>query len=219
MAFDLPAYLARVGLDAAAVAEGPTLATLAAVMAAQSKAIAFENLDVVLGREISIAPADIEQKLVAGGRGGYCFEHNGLLKLALTALGFEDVVPLLCKVRWNKADDEETTFTHVALRATVAGAFYLADVGFAGTNSIEPILIGSAEPQTLADGRPTQSPPPSPLSLSLSLAVGVSVRPTSRFKTQARSFKHQISSVCFQGCIVPESFLAASPSHRRKFTA
>ena len=35
-------------------------------------------------------------------------------------MGYSDVVPLLCKVRWNKADDEETTFTHVALRVTLA---------------------------------------------------------------------------------------------------
>ena len=35
----------------------------------------------MLGRQISIAPADIEQKLVKGGRGGYCFEHNNLLRM------------------------------------------------------------------------------------------------------------------------------------------
>ena len=37
--------------------------------------------DVVLGRQISIAPAEIEQKLVKSGRGGYCFEHNNLLRM------------------------------------------------------------------------------------------------------------------------------------------
>lgn len=43
---------------------------------------------------------------------------NGLLGMALEALGME-VARLLCKVRWNKAADEETTFTHIALRVTL----------------------------------------------------------------------------------------------------
>jgi arylamine N-acetyltransferase len=47
-----------------------------------------------------------------------CFQMNGLLALALEALGYK-VVQLLCKVRWNKAPDEATTFTHVALRVTL----------------------------------------------------------------------------------------------------
>ena len=43
---------------------------------------------------------------------------NGLLGQALEALGYK-VARLLCKVRWNKAPNEETTFTHVALRVTL----------------------------------------------------------------------------------------------------
>jgi hypothetical protein len=47
-----------------------------------------------------------------------CFQMNGLLAMALEALGLK-VARLLCKVRWNKAPDEETTFTHIALRVTL----------------------------------------------------------------------------------------------------
>ena len=68
-AFDLAGYLARVGLEPPTGAQ-PTAETLAAVMLAQSRAIAFENVDVVLGKPISIEPADIEQQLVHSGRGG-----------------------------------------------------------------------------------------------------------------------------------------------------
>mgnify|MGYP002633346454 CR=1 FL=1 len=68
-AFDLAGYLARVGLEPPTVAQ-PTAETLAALMLAQSRAIAFENVDVVLGKPISIEPADIEQQLVHSGRGG-----------------------------------------------------------------------------------------------------------------------------------------------------
>jgi N-hydroxyarylamine O-acetyltransferase len=38
------------------------------------KAIPFENLDVLLGLPIDLAPAALEQKLIHGRRGGYCFE-------------------------------------------------------------------------------------------------------------------------------------------------
>ena len=43
----------------------------------------------------------VSEKLVDDLRGGYCWEQNTLLSMALEELGF-DVVPLLCRVRWNK---------------------------------------------------------------------------------------------------------------------
>ena len=150
--FDLDAYLRRVGL--ASAPSPPDLAALTAVMAAQSRAIAFENLDVVLGRvPVDIAPAAVAAKLVAGGRGGYCFEQNTLLKLALEALGFDDVRFMLCRVRFGKAYEQDTPYTHLALRVSLGGAgAYLADVGFAGTNSMAPARLGDAAPQPLPEG-------------------------------------------------------------------
>jgi N-hydroxyarylamine O-acetyltransferase len=74
----------------------------------------------VLGQPVSMEPPALLAKLVAGGRGGYCFEHNTLLRLALTSLGFE-AAPLLCRVRWGKAAEEITTFTHMALQVSVPG--------------------------------------------------------------------------------------------------
>ena len=69
-AFDLAGYMARVDLEPASMAQPPNAETLATVMLAQSRAIAFENVDVVLGKPISIEPAAIEQQLVQCGRGG-----------------------------------------------------------------------------------------------------------------------------------------------------
>ena len=95
----LPNYLNRIGLKHAPLKAD--LSTLALVMAAHSRAIAFENIDVVRGKTISMARDDVEKKLVDDLRGGYCWEQNTLLSMALEELGF-DVVPLLCRVRWNK---------------------------------------------------------------------------------------------------------------------
>jgi N-hydroxyarylamine O-acetyltransferase len=49
--------------------------------------VPFENLDIHLGRPISLAPADLFRKIVSSRRGGYCFELNGLFALLLEALG------------------------------------------------------------------------------------------------------------------------------------
>jgi N-hydroxyarylamine O-acetyltransferase len=68
---DLDAYFARIGFDGP---RAPTLATLNAIVHAHVKAIPFENLDVLLGLPIDLAPAALEQKLIHGRRGGYCFE-------------------------------------------------------------------------------------------------------------------------------------------------
>jgi N-hydroxyarylamine O-acetyltransferase len=154
MTFTLAAYLARVGLDAAVVARPPSAALLEALMAAQSRAVAFENLDVVLRRPVSMALGDVAAKLLGGARrGGYCFEQNVLLRAALETLGF-GVDALLCRVRWNKRADEETGFTHMALRVTAPGeaTAFLADVGFAGTNSIAPLPLDGAA-HALPEGR------------------------------------------------------------------
>ena len=151
----LETYLARIGIASAETAD---LNTLTRIMAAHSRAIAFENIDVVLGKRISMAAEDVEAKLLDGGRGGYCFEQNTLLRLALTALGYR-VRPLLCRVRWGKRADQLSTFSHLALAVALAEKStgnvveHLVDVGFAGTNSIAPVLLGSADPQTLPEGQ------------------------------------------------------------------
>jgi len=72
-------------------------------------------MDVVKGLKISMDSSDVYDKLVTQGRGGYCFEQNTLLQSALTELGFSPPTPLLCRVRWGKAPDQITPFTHMCL--------------------------------------------------------------------------------------------------------
>ena len=147
MTFSLPAYLARIRLPSTPPP------SLSALVAAHARSITFENLDVVLRRPIDVAPASLQSKLL-GTRGGYCFEQNTLLALALRALDYS-VAPLLCRVRWGKAADDKTAFTHMALRVVPPGdnvSAFLIDVGFAGSNSIAPIALDGTE-QLLPEGR------------------------------------------------------------------
>lgn len=151
-AFRLGDYLRRVNVprpDPSGLA--PTLALLSTLMEAQSRAVPFENLDVVRGGTVSMDAGDVFHKLVVEGRGGYCFEQNTLLQHALSDIGFQ-VEPVLCRVRWGKAPEQRTPFTHMMLHVTLDDGVYIADVGFAGTNSISPVRVADGVPQTLADG-------------------------------------------------------------------
>jgi N-hydroxyarylamine O-acetyltransferase len=139
-AVDLDAYLERIGY---AGDLQPDYATLAALHLAHASHIPFENLDVVLGRPIRLDLPSLQAKLVAGGRGGYCFEQNLLFAAVLRELGFA-VTALAARVRYR------TTLllprTHMLLLVHADGADWIADVGFGGEGLLLPVPFGSGQP-------------------------------------------------------------------------
>jgi N-hydroxyarylamine O-acetyltransferase len=134
---DLAAYLDRIGLSGR-----PALAN---VHRAHATAIPFENLDPLRGVAVSLAPEDLERKIVDERRGGYCFEQNLLLKAALEALGAE-VEPLLARVRIGSASDAVRPRSHLVLRVRERGMTWHADVGFGRGGLLEPIPFGPRGP-------------------------------------------------------------------------
>ena len=66
----------------------PSLAELAALQLAHLHSVPFENLDIHLGRPIVLDLARIYTKIVHDGRGGFCYELNGLFAWLLGQLGF-----------------------------------------------------------------------------------------------------------------------------------
>ncbi len=124
----LDAYFRRIGYVGPTA---PTRATLDALVLAHVKAIPFENLDVLLGRGISLDDAAVDAKLITAGRGGYCFEQNTLLLRVLRALGY-DARPLSARVRVQRPRDFTPPRTHVFLRVELDGVSWLADVGVGG---------------------------------------------------------------------------------------
>jgi N-hydroxyarylamine O-acetyltransferase len=132
---DLDAYLARIGH------RGPVAATetcLAALHEAHLAAIPFENLDVVRGREIRLDLPALEAKLVASGRGGYCFEQNTLFKAVLDRIGFRTQI-LTARVRLGS--DRVTPRLHMLLRVETETGAVLADVGFGARGLLRPIPL------------------------------------------------------------------------------
>lgn len=133
---DFDAYLARIGLDPSEVP------SWTAVHRAHATTIPFENLDSHRGIPVSLDQADLERKLVAKRRGGYCFEHNLLLASALEHLGLR-VEPMLARVRAGGAPRESRPVGHLVLRVTDEDdRQWHADVGFGLGTLLDPIPFG-----------------------------------------------------------------------------
>jgi N-hydroxyarylamine O-acetyltransferase len=136
---DLKAYLARIGY---AGRVDPSLATLQGLHFAHATSIPFENLDILLGREISLELDALQSKLVAGRRGGYCFEHNTLFAAVLDLVGFQ-VTRLAARVRFGSTAIRPRS--HMLLSVKVDGQPWLADVGFGGEGLLYPLPIQNRE--------------------------------------------------------------------------
>jgi N-hydroxyarylamine O-acetyltransferase len=135
--FDLDAYLARIGYTGPRAA---TLDTLKALHLLHPQVIPFENLDPFLGRPVALDLPTLQDKLVRGGRGGYCYEQNLLFMQVLQALGFS-VSGLAARVLWGRPEDALTPRSHMLLRIELDGRIWLADVGFGGLTQTAPLLF------------------------------------------------------------------------------
>ncbi|MCC8287464.1 arylamine N-acetyltransferase, partial [Escherichia fergusonii] len=77
-------YFARINWSGAA---GVNIDTLRALHLKHNCTIPFENIDVLLPREMLLDDQSLEEKLVTARRGGYCFEQNGVFERVLRELG------------------------------------------------------------------------------------------------------------------------------------
>lgn len=134
---DLDAYFGRIGYAGPRAA---TLATLRALHWHHPLAIPFETLDPLLGRPVRLEAKELERKLVAERRGGYCFEQNLLFAHVLRALGFA-VTQLVGRVIWQAGDHERRARTHMLLLVQLGEGGYLCDVGFGGLTLTAPLRL------------------------------------------------------------------------------
>jgi arylamine N-acetyltransferase len=139
-AVDVAAYFDRIGYRGSAE---PTVETVRALVAAHNGAIPFENLDPLMGIPVAdLSAAALADKLVHRRRGGYCYEHNGLMGYVLEALGFR-VERLAGRVIWLNPDGPLPAQTHQVLSVTVPDVDgpLLVDVGFGGQTLTSPIRL------------------------------------------------------------------------------
>lgn len=134
---DPDAYLRRVQCPERS---DPSIETLARLHRAHLHTVPFENLDIPLGRSISLSPTAMFEKIVSRRRGGFCYELNGLFAWLLQEIGFR--VEMLSG-RVFDGGQPGPEFDHMALLVDV-GVPVIADVGF-GDCFLEPLPLDSQE--------------------------------------------------------------------------
>jgi N-hydroxyarylamine O-acetyltransferase len=131
---ELQAYLDRIGFTGR---PAPDLATLARIQRGHLEHIPYENLDVQLRRPVTVDPRDAFAKLVTAGRGGWCYEMNGLFGWALERVGFRVMRMTGAVLRAQRGD--VAIGNHLALTVDLDQP-YLVDVGL-GDGPSEPIPL------------------------------------------------------------------------------
>jgi N-hydroxyarylamine O-acetyltransferase len=140
-------YLDRLGLPRSAAALPEALRTL---HLAHLEQIPFENLSVPLGEPVDLDLEVLAAKVLGRGRGGFCYELNGLFAHLLTALGYR--VTLLAARVWT-GQLWGPPLDHLTLRVICAdGTHWLADVGF-GEHSRFPLRADERGGQHDPNGR------------------------------------------------------------------
>lgn len=136
-------FLNRIGL------QGPVsvnLDFLGAVQNACVCAIAYENLDILAGRKIDLSPDALYEKIVTRGRGGYCFELNGLLAHMLSEMGFAVSERFS---RYLRGESDVPMRRHRIMLVHLPEGDYLCDIGVGQVAPRLPLKVeeGTVQPQ------------------------------------------------------------------------
>lgn len=144
---DLDAYLKRIGFEGE---RAPTVTTLRALHRAHTTSIPFENLEIILGRPITLDLEALQNKLVHSKRGGYCYENVKVFAAALEQLGY-GITGLHARVTMGAGALRPAT--HAVLRVTTDTdeRVWLCDVGF-GNGPLEPLELIPDGPEVDQDG-------------------------------------------------------------------
>ena len=135
----ISAYLYRLEMD---FPERADLESLVQLQRSHLLHVPFENLDIHRGRAIVLEMSALFNKIVTLGRGGFCYELNGLFAQLLSGLGFH--VTLLSAEVASANGTFGPPFDHMLLRVDLVSS-YIVDVGF-GDGFSEPLeLVADVE--------------------------------------------------------------------------
>jgi len=141
----IKAYLQRIGFESK-----PELNfnTLHALQRAHLLSVPYENLNILQSIPISLDINNLYEKIVTRGRGGYCFELNGLFAWLLRSLGFH-VVEHMARFFRGKTVPMRC---HRVLRVGFGLHEYLCDVGVGGMIPRKPLILSNGEGVTEQNG-------------------------------------------------------------------
>lgn len=141
---EIQKFLQRIGLD-----ENTEIACnydfLCRVQYGAVTTISYENLDLVDKKPLSLKAEDIFEKIVTKGRGGYCFELNGLLSWFFKKCGFEvnDYF-----ARFLRGEENIPMRRHRILTVKCDDVLYMCDIGVGQIAPRYPLKLVENEVQT-----------------------------------------------------------------------
>jgi N-hydroxyarylamine O-acetyltransferase len=138
--FDLSAYCKRIGYERRVE---PDLETLRGLHEAHVRRIPFENLEIQLGRPMSLDDRELHRLIIGERRGGYCFQMNLLFAKALEVAGFP--VTLLQARVWLVSAGAVPAADHLTLQVQIGSEPWLVDAGFGGGGLRRPIPLRVGE--------------------------------------------------------------------------
>ena len=142
-------YLERIGFNGRFEA---SLETLQQLHLAQLRAIPYENIDVRLGKLVSLELNDIYNKIVTGGRGGYCYELNSLFVWVLEQAGFEVRYVSARIISIYGDGNPGPEFEHMVLLVRAGDNWWLADVGHGEVFDMPmPLVAGIEQAEATCD--------------------------------------------------------------------
>ncbi|GGS25712.1 arylamine N-acetyltransferase [Streptomyces rubiginosohelvolus] len=131
----LDAMLRRIGYRGRIT---PDLEMLFALHRCWRRTVPYENLDIQLGRPISLDPDVLSDKLIRRRRGGFCYEQNAGLAMLLRLSGFE--VSMVEGGVMRQAHGNAMWGNHTALIIDLDGRQWVADAGI-GDGFMEPLHL------------------------------------------------------------------------------
>ncbi len=141
--FDTGTYLTKIGC---AGRTEPTLETLRAIQKGHYMAMPFDNSvnaevdrGLAVWDDIDVDPDALFEAMVVKGRGGVCYELNGLMRYLLRDLGFDYRI-LAGSVR-QLGGGFGPELEHIFGCVRLDGEFWLVDVGLAGPSYLEPLRV------------------------------------------------------------------------------
>jgi N-hydroxyarylamine O-acetyltransferase len=111
--------------------ERPSYSFLSKLQQKHLLTVPFENLDIHEGKKIVLDDSILYEKIVSRGRGGFCYELNGLFCWLLRTIGFTAQI-VSARVYMPARNLFSPEFDHMAILVDL-GDRYLVDVGFGDT--------------------------------------------------------------------------------------
>ena len=135
----LDRYLARVGIESGP----PSLTLLDQIVERHLELFPFASIGPQLGDPLPLDPESPFDRIVVRRRGGYCFEHNGLMFEILRELGFE-VTLVLARVLHDPAS--HPPLTHRFNMVDLDHERFLVDVGFGANCPPRAVRFDPSDP-------------------------------------------------------------------------